>query len=253
MRAAFVLFKRDFLTTVLSPLFFIICALCGFLWTYLFLRSVYQFEQQSAIAMQLGQVANLHQQVVMGHLSSTHIILLLAIPLLTMRSLAEEKKNRTYDLLLTSPISSTDIAIGKYFACFGAVLLLLLLSALYPLGLGLVADLAAGPFMTAYLAMILLSGLYTAVGVFTSACTSSSLLSGFLAIVFNLIILFSGQLSGLSDHPLMSEVLKQISVTIHLQSLFSGTIEVKSLVFFTTVIGFFVFLSQRMVEASRWR
>lgn len=256
MRAACTIAKKDFLSIVKSPRFFIIAGICTLFWSFQFVRGFLTFVEQNrgGMAMMGGaNQSNIHYTVFMMHLSIVNLICLFAIPALTMSLLSEEKKMRTYDLLLTAPVTATDIAIGKFFAGFGVALVLVSLSFFYPLATGLFAKFNWAPLITAYLGVSLLVGLYASVGLFASSLTESILLSVFMGFIFNLMLWFIAQGSESIDNPTLLAVVEQISVGQQFMPFIRGTLKVSAIVFFLSFIGLFVFLTQRVVESARWR
>lgn len=195
----------------------------------------------------------MQREVFLMHISQINLLFVFVVPALTMRLLAEEKRMRTYDLLLTSPISATQIALGKFFAGWGAVSALTLISFLYPLATRMVAAFPFGPLLSAYLGVVLVSGAYVAVGLFASSLTESILLSVVMGLIFNILLWFISQGPGADSHPLLASVLEYMSLGQHFLGFIMGAIKLKSVVFLLSVIGLFVFLTQRVVESSRWR
>lgn len=196
---------------------------------------------------------NLHLTVFLYHISQINLLFIFMIPALTMRLLAEEKKLRTYDLLLTSPITSTQIVVGKFLAGFGAVAFLTSISFLYPLFTATFAGVQFGPLLVAYLGVLLVSAAYVAVGLFASSLTESVVLSVCMGLIFNLSLWFISQGVDFSNDPMFMSVMEHLSVGNHFMNFVKGSLKLSSSVFLLSVIGFFVFLTQRVVEASRWR
>lgn len=243
---------KDFRVLVASPMFLMVAGLCACIWSYNFLPQIFQFERISARAFQQGGI-NIHQTLFASHIARANIILIFAIPALTMRLLAEEKKLRTYDLLLTVPITAAQIAVGKFLAAFGAGLVLLSLSALYPLGTAIFTDFAMGPLFSSYIGMAMVTGIYVAVGLFASSVTESVVLAVVMALILNLGLWFLGQAAEMSDQPLLTTVMEHISVPQQFVSFLKGSLKLSSVIFFASTMAFFVFLTERVVESSRWR
>ena len=170
-----------------------------------------------------------------------------------MRLIAEEKKLRTFDLLMTAPITSTKIVLGKFLAGYSAVLLLVLASFLFPFLTGWFADFSLTLLMSAYISIALLVGIYTAIGLFSSSLTESIMLSVFMGIAFNVSLHFISIGNQFSDNTIFSSIIQYISVSSHLEGFFRGNIITSSIVFFILAIGFFLFLTQRVIESTRWR
>lgn len=254
MRAILTIATKDLRNLLTSPLFYVISGLCTLLWSYSYMRNLLLFAERSRAMMQPGMDAsmNLQQNVFLMHISQINLLYVFFIPALTMRLLAEEKRMRTYDLLLTAPISATDIAIGKFLAGLGGVTVLTMISFLYPLATRMVAEFPIGPLLSAYLGLVLVSGAYVAVGLFASSLTESVMLSVVMGLIFNILLWFISQGSGESS-TWMTSTLEYMSLGQHFMSFIVGAIKINSVVFLLSLIGLFVFLTQRVVESSRWR
>ncbi len=254
MRAILTLAGKDLRNLLSSPLFYVIAGLCSVLWSYSYMRNLLEFAEQSRVYMQPGMETgmNLQRAVFLAHISQINLLYVFVVPALTMRLLAEEKRLRTYDLLLTSPISATHIALGKFLAGFGAVSVLTLISLIYPLATRLVAEYPMGPLFAAYLGVLLVAGAYVAVGLFASSLTESVLLSVVLGLIFNILLWFLSQ-GASGSGTMISSVLEYMSLGQHFLNFIMGAVKLNSLVFLLSLIGVFVFLTQRVVESSRWR
>ena len=250
---------RDFKSFFVSPLFYVTAGFATLVWSGLYFVAIRDFAQQSLLSMQRmggagGGGINIHEFVFQRHLGVVHLILILAVPALTMRLLAEEKRQRSYDLLLTSPVTATQIISGKMIAGLGAAWALVLLSALYPLATAFFAKIQWGILFSSYLAMLLLIGAYVAVGIFASSLTSNAFLAIIMSIIFNVTLLVLG-MSGmeLADSPGVRSVFEHLNLGYHYGEFVNGNIRTTSLVFFASLIFLFSFLAERVVESSRWR
>ena len=257
MRSVFVIAWRDFKSIVTSPTFFVIGSFCTVIWAFSYANILYQFDQLLShppqLAAQMGP-KNIHLSVFGNYLaSSVHLVMLIAVPALTMRLISEEKKQRTYDLLLTAPISATQMAAGKYLAGLTVAMVLIWISLLYPLMTSLFVDFPMGPLMTSFFGFSLLVGGYVAVGLFASSLTSSMMLSVILGVLLNTAILILSSGAEMIDQPTVMALLDHISVGRQLQGFLLGNIKTNAVVFFLSFISFFVFLVQRVIESSRWR
>lgn len=255
MRPIITMALKDFKIMVFNPMFCIIAALCTSIWSYNYLRSLMAFAKASAIPSMYGGAnsMNLHYQVFVQHISFMNLIFIFAVPAITMRLLSEEKKNRTFDLLLTSPISSADIALGKFFAGWISVGVLVLLSFIYPLMTTMFADFSWAPVFTSYLGVMFIAGLYVAAGLFASSLTQSVVLSVIMGVIFNLVLWFISQGVEFSDEATFTAIMQHLNIGQHFFSFLKGTLAVGSILFFVSFISLFVFLSERVVESSRWR
>jgi ABC-2 type transport system permease protein len=197
--------------------------------------------------------ASLHFEVFAKHISLVNFIMILATAALTMRLLAEEKKNRTYDLLMTSPVNATQIVLGKLLAGIGAAWALVFVSALYPISLRAFAAFDWGPLFAAYLGLLLVTASYVAVGLFASSLTESAVLAVVMSLIFSVAIWFVGAGAEASDNHVISKIFEHLSVGTHFVAFIRGGIGTASLVFFASLVFLCAFLTQRVVESSRWR
>jgi ABC-2 type transport system permease protein len=255
MRAVWTLAEKDLRGLLTSPLFYIISGLCTFMWSFNYIRTLLFFAERSRAFMQPGMDSgmNLQQNVFLPHISYINLLYVFFIPALTMRLLSEEKRQRTYDLLLTSPVTATEIALGKFVAGFGAVLVLTAISFLYPLGTRFFTDFPFGPLLSAYAGVLLVSAAYVAVGLFASSLTESVMLSVVMGLIFNIMLWFISQGSGGEGASWYSPVIEYMSIGQHFIAFIMGAIKLNALVFLLSVTGLFIFLTQRVVESSRWR
>lgn len=257
MSAVFAIFKKEFRGFVLSPSFLFICGTLTVLLSGFFTVNLYQFKN-AAGAMMFGQMGggdqmNIHYALFMKHLSMTNLLMIVLVPALTMRLFSEEKKMRTMDLLMTSPITSAQIVAGKYLAALAAVALIVILALAYPVSTAAFAKLNWGPLLIAFFGIFLVGGVYAATNLFCSALTESAIIAFFLAVFMNFLVWFIGMGAEVADSATARSVFEHISLNSHLSSMALGTIRSSSLVFFASLIFLFGFLCERVIEASRWR
>lgn len=257
MNATLVIFKKELAGFFKSPLFYFLSFMMTILLSILFSISLDKFAQTSANAMmQFGmqpQLLNIHYSVFLPHLSIINLILIFLIPALTMKLISEEKKVRTFDLLLTSPINSVSIVLGKYFAALVTILGLIAVSFIYPMVSRRVFEFSWAPTLVAALGIFLVAAVYTAMNLFASSLTDNGLIAFVLSIVFNLSIWFVGALNESFDDAGIKGFLEHISLNNHLAGMIEGTIRTDGLVFFVSLIFLFCFLTERVIESSRWR
>lgn len=179
-------------------------------------------------------------------------ILAVLIPLITMGSFADEKKNKTDQLLLTSPNSITAIVLGKFFGAlsyFGVCLAttLLHIGVFYIYGqpnLQLI--------LTAYLAIILLAALYTAIGIFVSSLTENAVVAAVVGVVLLAFLGISGMLLQMLTQPVLQLVLGVLDTTGRYYAFYSSLLSPEPIVYFISLTALFVFLTVRVIEKRRW-
>ncbi len=257
MRQFFNQFKKDFRQTFLNPVFFLMAGLCCAIWGFVFPRRLFEFARVAGVNPfsqgNMGGGYNIYETVFVSHLSLTHLLLLFIVPIFTMRLISEEKKLRTFDLLLTAPITSTKIVLGKFLSAYAVVLILVFLSFLYPLSTSWFAEFNVNLLVSAYISIALLMCVYTAIGLFSSALSSSIMLSVFLGVIFNVSLHFISLGGQFSNNPFYSSIMDYLSVSTHLDGFFRGNVVSTGIVFFFILSGFFLFMTQRVIESSRWR
>lgn len=260
MRGILAIAGKDLRSIFFSPLFWVIGGLCSLVWSLLYIIRVQQFAQSSfqaqmQMAMQ-GQAEggpNIHFEVFAAHISLVNFIMILAVAALTMRSFAEEKKQRTFDLLLTSPVTATQIVVGKFLGSLGAAWALVFISFCYPLATAPMATVDWGPLLASYIGLLLLVASYVALGLFSSSLTESSVLAVVMSLIFSVGIWFVGAGSEVLDSPTWVAIFEHLSVGTHFVNFVKGGVSLASTVFFLSVIFLYCFLTQRVVESNRWR
>ena len=185
-------------------------------------------------------------------LPTTAFLLLLVIPVLTMRLLAEERGTGTVELLMTFPLTDTQVVLGKYLATMVVYVLMLVPTLVYVAVLKVYGNSEWGPLITAYLGLILLGGAFVAVGMFSSSLARNQIVAGVVGIGILLLLWVLGAASGVLG-PRLSGVLAYLSLSDHFQNFGQGVIELKDVVFYLSFIVGALFLTVRIFESARWR
>jgi ABC-2 type transport system permease protein len=182
----------------------------------------------------------------------TTFVLLLLVPVLTMRLVSEEDRARTMELLATSPVTSTAIIVGKYLAVFMLFVALLAISAYMPLSLALIGRLDWGLLAATYIGLLLLGAAFLAIGLFASTLNENQIVSaaiGFALLLLFWVLGFAQQASGSGTQ----QILSSLSFATHFSNLSSGVIDSQDILFFLSLAGFFVFLAVLALESRKWR
>ena len=257
MNKIWAIFKKEAKGFLFNPSFLVVCGLVATVLSWVYPSNLRMFDMQLKSAVYAGgmnaQAMNIHYGVFMRHLSYVNLMLILMVPALTMRLFAEEKKLRTFDLLLTSPVTSLQIVLGKYLAALSAIIMVLSIAFLYPALTSIFAKFNWLTLGVAFVGIFLLACVYAAMDMFCSALTESALISYVMAVIFNVSIWFVGMGVDVADSPTARAIFEHISLNQHLSGLVEGTVRSTGLVFFASVIFFFAFLAERVVESSRWR
>ncbi len=181
------------------------------------------------------------------------VVLLLVVPILTMRLFAEEKKLKTMELLMTSPVTVADIVVGKFFAAFAVFAGMLALTAVGPLALAPLAQFQWEPLLTAYLGVLLMGGLFLSAGLLASGLTENQIIAVILSFGGLLLFWLFGWAGQVFADSVFGKVLSYLSPLEHFEHLVKGLVTTSDVVYFMAGILFMLFLTHRVIESQRWR
>lgn len=256
MRNVLVIAWRDIRAMFVSPIAYVV--LTGFLLLagWFFFNLLGQFNRMVAIYSGLEGYdttwLNLNDAVIAPLLQNLSVVLLIVIPMLTMRSYAEERSSGTYELLFTSPVRVGEIVLGKFFAGLFMVTLMVGLTLVYAGILLYFGNPEIGLLASGFLGLYLVAVAYVAVGNFTSSLTSNQIIAAVSSLVILLLLfVISWPADGASET--VKRVLTYASVPEHLSTMIRGIIDTKDLVYFGSLVVVFLFLTHRAVESARWK
>lgn len=249
----FSIYVKECFQIVFSPMYLSILGVCSLLWSFTFVRTLFAFANRSIYSGRGGEMANIHYSVFLPLISQLNLLLIFIIPALTMKLFTEEKKQNTYDLLLSCPITSTQIVLGKFFAVWKATGILIIMSSLYIVLTYFFSDFNWILPVMSYIGICLTAMIYISMSLIAATLTQSVALSMILGIVFNIFIWFIAQSSSLINIDLLTPVLEYLSISDHLLNFAKGTFSTSSFIFFIVISSFFIFLARQIVETSRWR
>jgi ABC-2 type transport system permease protein len=180
------------------------------------------------------------------------LVYLFFIPAVSMGLISREKSLGTLEIISTLPIRERDIVIGKYLAGLSLILVALFTTSIHYITLynvGTTID--HGAVFTGYLGLALLGGVYTAVGVFSSSLTENQVIAFIVGIAIVLIFFLMDKLLMFVPASLAG-IVQYMSTEFHLSNIARGVIDTRNLVYFGSVIGFFLFMTTRVLEARKW-
>jgi ABC-2 type transport system permease protein len=181
------------------------------------------------------------------------LVLLIILPILTMRLFAEERKLRTFEFLITSPIRINEIVIGKFVSVLLIYLGLLGLTGLVPTVLMLFSDFDWNPVLTGYLGMVLLGAMFLSVGMLASALTENQIVAAFVSFGTLLTVWLISGLGGLLGDTTTGRIISYISFMEHYDHLVRGLIDTSDLMYFGSGLILMLFLTHQVVESVRWK
>ena len=255
MKNSWIIAKRDLGSFFNSPIFYVITTVFLIIYSYIFVNILSFFSMQSMQSgqfQQMGMALNINEMVIEPSFQNMAVVLLLIIPIVTMRSFAEEKKSKTFRLLLSSPVHLKEIVWGKFLACMIVITLMILISS-YSIGfLFLIGEPDIGPVLTGYLGILLMAGCYVSVGIFASSLTENQIVAAVITFGFSLFMWVIGW-GAQSANSTTGQVLEYLSVIEHMDRFLKGMIETSDLAYYLSFIIFGLFLCYRSLDSNRWR
>lgn len=255
MKNSLVIAKRELGAFFNSPVFYVITTVFLVIYSFMFFTMLNYFSIQSMQATQFQGMdigINLNDMVIEPSFHNMAVILLLLIPVITMRSFSEEKKSRTITLLLSSPIHLKEIIFGKFLACLLVVTVMILLSSYSIVFLLLVGKPELGPVVSGYLGLLLMAGCYISAGIFASSLTDNQIISAVIGFGFTLFMWIIGWGANAAGAG-MGDVLKYLSLIDHLESFTKGIIDSSDVTYYLSFITLGLFLTHRILDSNRWR
>ena len=247
--------QRELKAYFASPIACVMVGLFALMFGYFFYAFLTLFVRQG---MQVGQMGlgggtvNVNQQMIRPLFLNTTVLMLFILPMITMRTYAEEKRSGTIELLLTSPLTDLQIIMGKFLGAMALYCLMIAVTVPHMAVLFVYGDPEWGPVASGYLGLLLLGGGFISVGLLLSSLTSNQIVAGMLTFaVFLLlwVIDWIGDFAG----PTAREVLAYLSIIQHFDDFARGILDTKHLVYYGSFITLGLFLTAKAVDSERWR
>lgn len=247
--------KREIKTYFTSPIAYVAITVFLVVTGFFFYTLIQWFNLQSmqmARNPQYFQQLNINQMVYAPLFHNISIILLFLVPILTMRLFAEEKKSKTEELLYTSPISISQIILGKYSASLFVLLVMLFLNGLLSLFVFAFGNPEVLPFLNGYLGLFLMGAAFMALGIFFSSLTENQIVAaslGFGVFLLFFVLNWASQFAG----GIWRGVLNYLSFFQHFDDMTRGILDTTDIVYYLSLITFGLFLTHSVIQSRRWR
>ena len=237
---------RELRSMFLSPLAWTVLAVIQLILAWSFFTQIdFFFNIQSQLAT-LPNAPGVTDLVVMPTFEVASIILLMVTPLLTMRLISEERRNGSIALLLSSPISMTEIVLGKFTGIVLFMLIFITMISLMPLSLLMGTELDLGKLAAGVFALVLLLSAFSAAGLYLSSLTSNPVVAAIST--FGLLLLLWIINSNTGD---ASNTLDQLSLLGHFAPMLRGLIDTADIAYFILFIATFLLLTIRQLDSQR--
>lgn len=251
------LWKKEMRSYVYTPVatFFVgVYTMLLYFFFLIFIRKYFQYTMAQRFSF--GSKISI-DQLAEGIYNNMHFFMVFLLPFFTFRLFTEESRQNTLVLLMTSPIKSWELVMAKFKASVTVLLIMLLVTTVFPLVLLYFSPPGAGPdlgiIVSTYLGLFLVGCAYMAMGLFFSSLTESVLVALVLTFIGNIVFAFVLNMFRAEDGGLLDSFLAHIAFQPHVASFLSGTIELKSIFYFLSFSAFFLFLSNRSIESRSWR
>ncbi len=180
------------------------------------------------------------------------IAMILLIPIMTMRIWSEEKKQKTDQLLLTAPVTTVEIVLGKFFAAMCVFLISIALTLIYPILSATCGTLQTGITVGNYIAIILAGAAYIAISQFMSSLTESQIISALLSMLTLSSFLFLNMIFSYTTVDIIASVASFLSIITRFVNFTKGIFSLSDAVYFISLTGLFLFFTAQAVEKRRW-
>ncbi|MGI9070352.1 MAG: ABC transporter permease [Bryobacteraceae bacterium] len=254
MRNVWTICRRELYSYFVSPIAWVLLTIFAFLsgaFTYIITAS---FVRASLEGQMTGQSfpMNVNEQVIRPLFSNVAVIGLFLIPLISMRLFAEEKRQGTIELLITSPVHDLEIVLGKWLSAvimYSALLLVLLIDYSF---LFIYGQPDWKPVVTGFLGVLLFGACLLALGTFISTTTRNQIVAGAVGFALALLLWILDWTTSFGNSPTV-QVMSYLSILSHLDSFARGVIDSKDVIYYLSMIFLGLFLTTRSLESLRWR
>jgi ABC-2 type transport system permease protein len=239
--------RRELKAMFASPLAWVILAVVQFICAWLYLTGVDNFLTIQPRLAAIPNAPGVTDLIAAPLLSSTSIVLLMVMPLLTMRLISEERRSGTLTLLMSAPISATEIALGKFLGMFAFMLIVVAMISMMPFALLAGTQIDLGKVFSGLVGLSLMVGAFSAIGLYLSSLTRQPVVAAvgtFGVLLLLWIFNFAAE---------KSSAFAWLSLMHHYNKLLRGLMNSTDVVYYVMVIAVFVILTIRRLDADRLR
>ncbi|MEQ8821602.1 MAG: ABC transporter permease subunit [Sumerlaeia bacterium] len=244
---------RELRSLFTTPLYWVSTGVFFLAASTIFVALLFDFARMGPMRTAEDLSGNITIEVIEQLFAVIHFFLLVQIPLLTMRSFAEERRQGTLSLLTTTPVGEWSIVLGKFIAYLTVLGTYLLATLAMPLFASYLSDPEWPVVISCYTALVLAACAYVALGLFYSALTESQVIAAVLTYttLFGLLIL--SQLARSLPTAELVRLAEHLTLLHHVEGFIEGQIQSASVAWFLLFSGLCLFLAVRQVESLRWR
>lgn len=241
--------KREFHSMFLSPLAWVILAVIQIILSWSFFTSIDVFFSIQAELTTLKNAPGVTDLIASPLFEVANIILLMITPLLTMRLISEEKRNKTMSLLLSAPVSITEIVLGKYLGLLFFILIILFLIVLMPLSLAMGTQLDYTKLFSGAFGLFLMLAAFSSAGLYMSSLTENPMIAA--VSTFGVLLLLWMINASSTTATSGANVLSYLSLHTHFAAILQGILNTSDVAYFLLFIFSFIVLTIRQLETQR--
>lgn len=242
--------RRELRSLFLSPLAWAILAIVQFILAYLFLSQLQEFLLVQPKLAAIDNAPGVTELVVVPLYSSAAFIMMLVTPLLTMRLISEERRNKSLALLMSAPVSMTEIILGKYIGMLGFAAIMIICMTLMPLSLFFAGTLDSGLLFTIVLGISLLLAAFISLGLYMSSLTAQPTIAA-MSTFGLLLLLWIVDWAGNKTEAAAGGILEYLSILRHFEAFTKGVFNSSDFVYYILFIFLFLILSIRRLDGDR--
>ncbi|MBR7071196.1 MAG: ABC transporter permease [Clostridia bacterium] len=229
------IFKREFRSYFTTPVGFVVLAI------YYFFLGLYFSMLYSYGSPDVPSVVMAMSTVVM-----------FTIPVLTMRLMSEDRRQKVDQALLTAPVRLSGIVFGKFFAALAVFAIGFAPSVIFEIIVACLVKVNVLAYLYALFGILLLGGAMIAIGMFISSLTESSFIAAFLSLIVNILVLYMSSLASIVKVSWIATLMQKAAFISVFESFGDEVFSVADVVYFVSIIAAFLFLSIRSLEKRRW-
>ena len=231
------IFKKEFRSYFNSPIAYIFITFFLALSAWFFFRGFFIISQ-----------ANMR-----GFFTVMPWLYLFFVPAVTMKLWSEERKLGTVEILMTLPIKDFEVVLGKYLASFALLGVTILLSLSLPISVASLGDPDGGPIVGGYIGLLLMGAAYLSIGLFASTLTENQIISFIVGIGLCFVLLIIGEDIVLFNirSPWLASLFSYLGLGTHFSSLLRGVIDSRDIIYYFSLIGFFLYLSTLRIQMQK--
>lgn len=229
-------YKRELFSYFTSPIGYIVLAFALLISGFLFVKVNLNMNSTSLVLF----------------FSYLSYVLILMVPLMTMHLWAEERKNKTDQLLLTTDVPVSSIILGKYFACVTLFGIFVIIMLIYPMIMSSYGTVSWLNVFVLYLGFFLMACALLAVGLFVSSLTESQIVSALVSFAITLFFVLANILSTTVNSTVIKKIFEWFSIFTRFDNFIQGVVDISTVIYYITFSALFIFLSVMFIQRKRW-